>query len=373
MKKLALTIFSLLLAATGFAKEISQSEAVEVAQRMMKQKNVKVTEVSSVTPLNFNGQKSYYAVQFQPSGWALISADDVATPLIGYSAEGEFPVLNMPENMRGWLGLNALQISECSNLGGVRNSTWDRVEIVAMAASDKVSPLIKVQWNQGSPYNKYCPSNSSAGRAVVGCVAVAMAQAMTVPQHPSRPEGYISYNSGNPYGSQSLNYDNEPAYNWANIMSGANNKDDVARLLWHCGLATQMQYGPGGSGTQTSYVPGALKSYFGYPSSVTYLSRSSYKDLEWNSMLLGELKAGRPVIVRYSIRVIGIPFKLNGFQLIAHGTGPGAAGGERAAHHASLFLCASIDGSADGLTGAGGIFLGVVLVLRAGNHVIVQP
>lgn len=296
MKKLALTIFSLLLAATGFAKEISQSEAIEVAQRMMKQKNVKVTEVSSVTPLNFNGQKSYYAVQFQPSGWALISADDVATPLIGYSAEGEFPVLNMPENMRGWLGMNALQISECSNLGGVRNSTWDRVEIVAMAASDKVSPLIKVQWNQGSPYNKYCPSNSSAGRAVVGCVAVAMAQAMTVPQHPSRPEGYISYNSGNPYGSQSLNYDNEPAYNWANIMSGANNKDDVARLLWHCGLATQMQYGPGGSGTQTSYVSGALKSYFGYPSSVTYLSRSSYKDLEWNTILLGELKAGRPVV-----------------------------------------------------------------------------
>ena len=296
MKKFALTIFGLLLAATGFAKEVTQNEAVEVAQRMMKQKNVTVSQVSSVTPVSFNGKNAYYAVQFLPAGWALISADDVANPLIGYSADGVFPVVNMPDNMRGWLDMNAEQISEYSKVVDKRNAAWDKVGIVPMAASDKISPLITVQWNQSSPYNKYCPSNDVNGRAVVGCVAVAMAQAMTVPQYPERPEGSISFNSGSPYGNISINYDNEPAYNWANIMSGANSKDDVARLLWHCGMATRMQYGPAGSGTQTSYVPGALKSYFGYPSSVTYLSRSSYSDRDWNSMLLGELQAGRPVV-----------------------------------------------------------------------------
>lgn len=296
MKKLALTIFSLLLATTGFAKEVSQSEAVEVAKRMMKQKNVTVTEVSSVTPLSFNGGKAYYALQFLPEGWALISADDVANPLIGYSHSGMFPVIDMPENMRGWLDENAEQISEYRKIGGKRNAGWDKVEIVPMAASDKISPLIKVTWDQGSPYNKYCPSNSSAGRAVVGCVAVAMAQAMSVPQYPLRPEGSISYNSGNSYGNQTINFSNEPAYNWANIISGANNKDDVARLLWHCGMATQMQYGSGGSGTYTTYVSGALKTYFGYPNSVTYISRGSYSDREWNSIILGELQAGRPIV-----------------------------------------------------------------------------
>lgn len=295
MKKFTLAIFSLLLAATGFAKEVTQTEAVDVAQRMMKQRNVKVTEVSSVTPISFNGQKAYYAVQFLPEGWALISADDVATPLIGYSNKGAFPVLNMPDNMRGWLDMGAKQVSEFKKYSDERNVDWDKMEIVPMATTDNISPLITVQWNQsGKNYNKYCPSNSS-GTAVVGCVAVAMAQAMTVPQYPERPEGSITYTSAN-FGSITCNFSNEPVYNWSNIMTGANNNDDVARLLWHCGAATRMEYGVGGSGTMTSYVPGALKSYFGYPSSVTYISRDSYNDTDWNAILLGELQAGRPIV-----------------------------------------------------------------------------
>jgi hypothetical protein len=61
-------------------------------------------------------------------------------------------------------------------------------------------------------------------------------------------------------------------------------------------MSTKMSYGPGGSGTQTSYVPGALKSYFGYPKSVTYLKRDSYNDKDWNAMILAELEAGRPIV-----------------------------------------------------------------------------
>lgn len=295
MKKFALTIFGLLLAATGFAKEVSQSEAVEVAQRMMKQKNVTVSQVSSVTPVSFNGKNAYYAVQFLPAGWALISADDVANPLIGYSADGVFPVVNMPDNMRGWLDMNAEQISEYSKIGGKRNAGWDKAEIVPMAESDKVSQLITVQWNQSSPYNKYCPTNASIGRAVVGCVAVAMGQAMTVPKYPERPEGQVTYNNVN-YGSISCNFSNEPAYNWTNIISGANNKDDVARLLWHCGASVKMGYSPSASGSYNSSVATALKQYFGYPNSVKYLSRADYNDSEWNSILLNELKEGRAVV-----------------------------------------------------------------------------
>lgn len=295
MKKFTFAILSLLLAATCFAKEVTQSEAVEVAQRMMKQKNVSVTQVSLVTPVVFNGKRAYYAVQFQSGGWVLVSADDVVAPVIGYSENGSFPVLNMPDNMRGWLDLGAEQANELKKLTNKRNSAWDKAEVLPMAASDKVSPLIKVQWNQTSPYNAYCPSKNGSSRAVVGCVAVGMAQAMSVARYPERPEGKVSYNSS-VYGSIVCDFSKEPAYNWSEIISGENNKDGAARLLWHCGAATKMDYSPSGSGTQTSYVASALKNYFGYSKSVTYISRSDYSDKEWNSTILSELKEGRPIV-----------------------------------------------------------------------------
>lgn len=300
MKKLSLSILGLMLAFSGFAKEVSQDEASRVALRLMAEKEVSVNSVTSVSPVQYEGETAYYVVNFAPQGWALVSADDVATPLIGYSDKGVFPMSSMPDNMKGWLDINAEQILKCSKVSGKRNGEWDKTSTsiktkATTKATDKIAPIIAVNWNQGNPYNKYCPSNSQ-GTAVVGCVAVAMAQAMSVAQYPPRPEGTKSYNSGSVYGNISINYNNEPAYNWSNIMSGANSKDDVARLLWHCGMATEMQYGPGGSGTQTSIVPGALKKYFGYPQSVTYVERKKYNDNNWNSLLLTELSEGRAVV-----------------------------------------------------------------------------
>ncbi len=300
MKKITLSIFGLMLAFAGGAKEVSQNEASAVALRMMAEKDVVVNGVSAVTPVKYEGKTAYYAVSFAPEGWALISADDVATPLVGYSATGDYPVNNLPDNMNGWLQLNAKQILDCSELTDERHIDWDRTSVKRNAKGEvkqqaKISPLINVNWDQGNPYNKYCPSNES-GRAVVGCVAVAMGQAMTVPQYPPRPQGSISFYSSSTYGNISIDFTKEPAYNWANIVSGANSKDDLARLLWHCGMSVKMQYSPGGSGAFTETVPAAMKTYFDYPSSVTHIARSKYEDKEWNSILLSELEAGRPVI-----------------------------------------------------------------------------
>ena len=200
MKKLSLSILSLMLAFGGFAKEVSQNDASSVALRMMVEKDVAVNGVASVSPVKYEGKTAYYAVNFAPQGWALISADDVATPLIGYSEKGVFPAQSMPDNMKGWLDINAQQILECSEVSTKRNADWDKASVkmetkgVTPKATNKIAPLITVQWNQGNPYNKYCPTNDKSGRAVVGCVAVAMGQAMSVVQYPERPEGSISFN-----------------------------------------------------------------------------------------------------------------------------------------------------------------------------------
>ncbi len=121
--------------------------------------------------------------------------------------------------------------------GWAKESATRPLRAATRATKAAVAPLIKVNWNQSGSYKKYCPKDGN-GQAIVGCVAVGMAQAMSVAQWPERSVGRIRLRQQDGY--QYINYDKEPAYNWDAILSGANGNDDVARLLWHCGVAVKM-------------------------------------------------------------------------------------------------------------------------------------
>lgn len=317
MKKIRLFLLGLVVAMSGTAKEVSQSEASAVAIRLMQQKDISVESVKSIMPVYNSGVKAYYVINFAPQGWALISADDMSNPLIGYSEKSEYQITRVPDNAKMWLEEYGKQVVENSKLNGIQARGWIETETIEpMAVSvGKIEPIISVYWNQGSPYNKYCPSNSS-GTAVVGCVAVSMAQAMSVAQYPERPNGYCAYVSSN-FGDVACNYDAEPTYNWSNILSGANGKDDVARLLWHCGVSVKMDYGIDGSGTQNSYIVNALKTYFSYPNSVTYYSRDAINsNTTWKDLILTELSEGRAICYSGAdlTKGYGHAFNLDGYD-----------------------------------------------------------
>lgn len=298
MRKIYWFLLLLFYAATvGHAKDITPQAASQAAiKAMQKQVPHFSGNVQSITPIFYENVKVYYAINFEPKGWVLIAADDAVSPILGYSPNGAFTIQNMSDNCSGWLSNYSDEISRVIRQdNSIQHNGWkelNKISAVTRAADDEVAPLITVNWNQSKPYNKYCPSNSS-GQAIVGCVAVAMAQAMTVCQYPQRPSGEYSYSSPN-YGTQYINYNQEPVYNWNAILSGANNKDDVARLLWHCGVSIDMNYGVDGSGTQSSYIATALRRNFGYTESVKYYSRSGYSG-DWKSLIVNELKGGRAV------------------------------------------------------------------------------
>ena len=276
------------------AKEVTADKAAEVAVMVLKQRVPGFSgQVGSVDAVSASGSKCYYIVNFTPRGWALIAADDAVNPILGYSSTGTFRKASQPDNLRGWLGNYADEIQRViQRKDATRHKGWELPSIATRAAVGEIAPLIKVNWNQGSPYNKYCPKDAG-GQSVVGCVAVAMAQAVSAMKYPSRPTGEFSYTSPK-YGSLYINYDQEPTYNWNDIISGANGKDDVARLLYQCGVAVRMDYGVDGSGTQCSYIATALQRNFSYPTSVKFYSRSSYSG-NWKQLIVNELQSGRPV------------------------------------------------------------------------------
>ena len=268
----------------------------------------------TVKAVSYEGELSYYVVQFDGGGWVLIAADDTSTPLIGYNNTGIFRTEGMPESVESFFNCVSQRIQE-NRISQPSRPMRSLKKTALTAAKADISPLIQVNWNQTGAYRKYCPSSASAGNAIVGCVAVGMAQAMSVQKYPARPVGSYGYTSAN-YGSLYIDYDSEPAYNWDEIISGANNKDGAARLLWHCGVSVNMDYGADGSGTQTRYIATALQRNFQYPSSVKFLSRTDYTESEWNDIIYNELANGRAVAFSgYDYKGgYGHCFNLDGYQ-----------------------------------------------------------
>lgn len=309
----------------GQATEVPPSKAAAVAKQMMLQKvDGFDDEVKDVKTVKYEGQASYYVVSFSKGGWALISADDMSSPFLGYSPDGTFETEGQPENMKYMLDIYSKQIRDNARLNGSRHAGWEQASrptgsdvrrAPRRAASEKIEPLIKVKWNQSGSYAKYTPDN-----VVVGCVAVGMAQAMSVHQYPDRPQGSHGYLSSTNKYDLYIDYDKEAAYDWNAITKNEipkddKSKDEVARLLYHCGVAVNMNYDADGSGASEGSIPYALKTYFKFPNSATVHYRDTYKG-NWKQLILDELLNGRAVIYCGAdpVKKYGHCFNLDGYD-----------------------------------------------------------
>lgn len=286
-------IFGLFLALTVplWAKHVPEWQAGEAATTFMR---ARASLAVSVQSIELGGDAaSYYIVNLNPRGWVIVSADDVAEPILGYSPIGSLEQNQMPGNMRCLMEGYVQQIKQIATLTSEPHPKWVSTRALTRAASGMiVDPLIQVNWNQSAPYNAYCPQ----GKTLVGCVAVAMSQAMSVQRYPDRPQGSVSYTCPG-YGGLSINFDSEQAYNWNDILSGANEYDEAARLMYHAGISVEMEYGTDGSGIPSNEVyriTDALRENFAY-ADAQYFWRDQY-DGDWEQLLINELSAGRAII-----------------------------------------------------------------------------
>src|SRR5690606_31566810 len=159
-----------------------------------------------------------------------------------------------------------------------------------------VSPLIKVTWNQNSTWNRFCPADSEGpgGRVYVGCVAVSMAQAMSVFGFPVTGTGVSQYYHSK-YGTISQEF-STATYKW-DEMSSTLPDDNNSLLLYHCAVAVNMDFSPDGSGTLTSAAAStALKQYYFYSQRMTFIKREFFSTDRWKRMIDSSLAAGCPVI-----------------------------------------------------------------------------
>lgn len=247
------------------------------------------------------------------SGYMVVSADDVAAPMLGYADEGSFDAANIPDNLRYWLESYASEIAWARDNGvepaRSRASRADRAPI---------APLVKTQWNQGSPYNNYCPIYNGS-RSVTGCVATAMAQVMKYYNYPAKGTGSHSYTTKTLKISQSMDF-SSTSFRWTSMadsygsFSSTSQKNAVATLMHACGVSVDMDYTPNESGTPSMNVASALANYFGYDKGVRYLMRDYYGMAEWEELVYNQLVEFGPVQYSGSNTSAGHSFVCDGYS-----------------------------------------------------------
>ncbi len=303
-----------LIAPGASARQLTVQEALVAAGGEIQTLGVGPVSTSRTFTLSQGDINTVYIVGTGGQGYLVLSADDVAPAVLGYSDNGGFDPQNIPANMQEWLNGYSDVIALAAERGG-------RVlQAPANPALKDIAPMVKTRWNQGEPYNILCPMQTINGqvyRTYTGCVATAMAQVLKTYEYPTQGFGSNSYTWNN----QTLSFDfGNTTFDWANMTDIYNNnstieeEDAVAELMYACGIASYMNYSAGGSGAAGVNAAVGLVNYFGYDPTVQYLMRDYYPLPVWSTMIHEELSKGHPIYYDGANASVGHAFVLDGYR-----------------------------------------------------------
>ena len=335
MKKLLLIVAALVVfAGQIFAAPVDVNTAKNLGVKYLTNNVLSakgVTELQHVYTLSGENGTPYLYVFNYDNGFVVMAADDRAYPVLGYGEDGVFDVNNIPDGMQYFFGHYGSQIQYAIDNELVAEQDvaeqWDllRKEGVTMTTrmEKAVNPLLTTTWDQGWPYNYYAPACQSYwtnNHCYAGCVATSMSQVMKYWNWPETGVGEHSYTTSSyPGNGAALSADfGATTYNWSimpNSVTSANAGGlAVALLMYHCGIAVDMNYAPDGSGSHTEDVAPALINYFRYGSCARVESRDNYTRTQWENMLIAQLDRGIPFVYAGSDTDGGHAFNCDGYN-----------------------------------------------------------
>ena len=238
-------------------------------------------------------------------GFTIVSGDDELPEIVGYSAHGNSENLMKTEGCAAFL--KAYQKFVAAFTQGDAKARKILAEQRALKADGryqqpKIDPLLgDIAWNQETPYNNMCPEYEDSELSATGCVATAMAQVMMYYKYPKELKADIpAYTTAtNKLKVNAISKGEE--YDWNNMLStytegeyNTTQADAVAKLMFHCGAAVQMDYG---DSSGALLRPEDMSTYFGYDADLLQeVYRSVYTLAEWKKILDRELEDKRPII-----------------------------------------------------------------------------
>ena len=309
MKKSVITLLGLLIALFAYADAVDVQQARTIAQRWL---GSEVTEAACCSD-------AYYIFNGADGGWIIISAEDAATPVLGYNDTGSLNPDRMPANLKNWMGgyekeIKSARADRQKPTSEVK-ALWKTAGYRTKSAAGKVleTPLWGQEGRQGQNetwYNDQCPEvqeNGKTYKAITGCVATAMAEIIRYHQWPEHGTGTIG---GYQYESDYKKNVSIPSYSIDShsydysLMpmeyKGSENtaqKNAVAQLMHDCGVMVQAMYNyNSGTGAYSENIANALVEHMSYSGSAQLVYRLTYTDAEWTRMIEKEIDEGRPIL-----------------------------------------------------------------------------
>ena len=247
------------------------------------------------------GKKALYVFNVgERDGFVIVAGDDRARPILGYVDSGTFDASRMPAALNEMLDIYARQIEMLGQTRAKSDSKPQpaRVQHRTSGVMADVEPLLTTTWDQGYPYNDYCPTLNDQ-TALTGCVATAMAQIANYYKYPtSEVPNLAAYTSA----TNKINVSawGATTFDWNNMLdsySGSYTNDQkkaVATLMRYCGQAAQMDYGFS-SGAYNGDALYAFTQKLGYNDKAEFKSAASYSVNGWEDLIYKEVRDGRPV------------------------------------------------------------------------------
>lgn len=294
------------------AKAIAEKQAALLGVTIDQKAMTKARKQGSKGEITLSQESYYVFPNANSKGFTIVSGDDRLPEIVGYSSQGSYDENNLPEGfisfMKAYQNLyNKVNLGDAEALKNLAEiKAWKNKKNASAASTSAVAPLLgNIEWDQTSPYNNMCPRYDSVHVAATGCVATAMAQVMAYYKYPKQLKadipGYVNRWNGIPMEIPTITRE-EGIYDWDNMLPKYNKeanatqqqKDAVAKLMYHCGAAVQMNYGPESAAAVSATK---LAKYFGYDADLMMdLNRSTFSLDKWMQIIDTELAAGRPVL-----------------------------------------------------------------------------
>ena len=339
MRKLSPIILAFLFVFTAInARQRNKQEAQEIANRFFSKSiqhsgsqkaSINEKSIRLLYSKSSDNQSTdafiYVFSKDGDNGFVIVSGDDRAREILGYSDTNNFDPENIPDNMKDWLSFYEaeLQLLKSEATNSATRTFSKKINNIQSQQTDfatSIAPMLGgIKWNQGEPYNELCPVITSSGkRTVTGCVATAMAQVMKYYNYPTTGQGSNSYTSFTHNFPLSSDF-STVTFDWANMTNTYNSastavqKNAVATLMYNCGVAVSMNYDLS-SGASSKTMAEAMRKYFKYDQNLEFYSRNYYSREEWVSLIKTELNAGRPLLYAGSSQTAGHQFVCDGYD-----------------------------------------------------------
>jgi hypothetical protein len=334
MKKTAVTIlFAALLMGSLRADPVDAETAKSLGVKFMKANTEIRSAAAELTYTAYadNGQACFYVFSVKPKGFVIVSADDRAKPILGYSTESNF-MPQLPDGLMTFFDNYKAGFSQMFANNDERTAEavadWTSLEQTGQLAvkdSRVVAPLLSSLWNQTDLYNNMAPEDPTSvygGHCKSGCVANAMSQIMRYWEWPRHGQGGHGYNASSYYGDygwieanfEDATYQYELMSDFLDFASPQAEVDATALLEFHAGVGVDMGYGANASGAYSDDVGPAMQEYFRYSSDWEYRYKSASSLQEWHQLLRWNLDQNMPIYYSSSGSEGGHAYVLDGYD-----------------------------------------------------------